>query len=335
MRHYKRMANIILRPDWHLPERLVTPESIFVNRRRFLRQMGFTGVGLLAAGLSGCSKAESQAAPSDAKPTATTSSASHKGYPAPRNPEFNPGWKLTAEQTAGTYNNFYEFSTNKERVSKLVDKFVTSPWPVQIGGLAEKPMTMDAQELIDMFPLEERVYRFRCVEAWAMVVPWTGFPLSKLIEKVSPKSEAKFIKFTTFNRPEQAPGMERLADYPWPYTEGLRMEEAMNPLVMVVTGIFGKPLPKQHGAPLRIIVPWKYGYKSIKSVVKIEFVEKQPATLWETLAPNEYPFESNVDPKVPHPRWSQAMERVIDTGDYVPTQQYNGYGSYVAKLYKS
>jgi sulfoxide reductase catalytic subunit YedY len=183
--------------------------------------------------------------------------------------------------------------------------------------------------------LEERVYRFRCVEAWSMVVPWTGFPLSKLVEKVSPKSEAKFIKFQTFNRPDQAPGMARLSDYPWPYTEGLRLDEAMNPLTMVVTGIYGKPLPKQHGAPVRIIVPWKYGYKSIKSVVKIEFVTTQPATLWETLAPNEYPFESNVNPAVPHPRWSQAMERVIDTGDFVKTEPYNGYGKYVAQLYKS
>ena len=168
-----------------------------------------------------------------------------------------------------------------------------------------------------------------------MVVPWTGFPLSKLIEKVSPKSEAKFIRFESVNRPDQQPGIAELASYPWPYTEGLRMDEAMNPLTMVVTGIYGKPLPKQHGAPLRIIVPWKYGYKSPKSVVKIEFVTTQPKTLWETLAANEYPFESNVDPDVPHPRWSQENEKVIDTGDYVPTQKYNGYGKYVAQLYKA
>lgn len=330
------MANIISRPGWHLPERLVTPEHVFLNRRRFLRQMGFAGSGLLALGLAGCEKSASNAAAADTKtavPASQKTASSAKGFPAPRNPDFNPGWPLTAENTAGTYNNFYEFSTSKERVVKLVDKFVISPWPIQIGGLAEKPMTIDAGELSETFTFEERVYRFRCVEAWSMVVPWTGFPLSKLIEKVSPKTGAKFIKFTTFNRPDQAPGMARLSDYPWPYTEGLRMDEAMNPLAMVVTGIYGKPLPKQHGAPVRIIVPWKYGYKSIKSVVKIEFVESQPATLWETLAPTEYPFESNVDPKVPHPRWSQAMERVIDTGDYVPTQPYNGYGNYVAKLY--
>jgi methionine sulfoxide reductase catalytic subunit len=328
------MANIIKRPGWHIPERSITPESVFVNRRRFLRQMGLAGGGLLSSALIGCSKSDSS---NNAKNTLASAAPAAPviGYPAPRNPDFNPGWPLTNEHTAAHYNNFYEFSTNKERVSELTDKFVTAPWPIEIGGLADKPMALDAQELAAMMTLEERVYRFRCVEAWSMVVPWTGFPLSKLVEKVSPKSEAKFIKFQTFNRPAQAPGMARLSDYPWPYTEGLRMDEAMNPLTMVVTGIYGKPLPKQHGAPLRIIVPWKYGYKSIKSVVKIEFVTAQPATLWETLAPDEYPFESNVNPAVPHPRWSQAMERVIDTGDFIPTESFNGYGKYVAQLYKS
>jgi sulfoxide reductase catalytic subunit YedY len=217
-------------------------------------------------------------------------------------------------------------------VHRLVDKFVTSPWPVDIVGLVEKPMTLDAAELIQMMGLEERVYRFRCVEAWAMIVPWTGFPLSKLIQKVSPRPEAKFVKFQTFYRPDQAPNF-RDATYPWPYTEGLRLDEAMNPLTLVATGIYGKPLPKQHGAPIRIIVPWKYGYKSIKSIVKIEFVAQQPQTLWETLAPQEYPFESNVNPAVPHPRWSQAYERMIDTGDRVKTLPYNGYGDLVGKLY--
>jgi methionine sulfoxide reductase catalytic subunit len=329
MVHLTRMANVIKRPGWHIPERLITPEPVYQNRRRFLRQMGLAGGGLLAAGMIGGSKTETQAAAAEL-PKGTA-----KGYPASRNPEFNPGWPLTNEDKAAHYNNFYEFSTDKERVAKLTGKFVTAPWPVEIGGLVEKSMKLDALELADMMTLEERVYRFRCVEAWAMVVPWTGFPLAKLIEKVSPKGEAKFVRFETFNRPAQAPGMERLADYPWPYTEGLRMEEAMNPLTMVVTGIYGHPLPKQHGAPLRIIVPWKYGYKSIKSIVRVDFVAEQPKTLWETLAPDEYPFESNVDPGVPHPRWSQASERVIDTGDYVPTQKYNGYGKYVAQMYRS
>jgi sulfoxide reductase catalytic subunit YedY len=326
------MANIIRRPEWQLPERAITPEDVFLNRRRFLRRMGLIGGGLMTASLVSCGKSSTDAAAANDTSAAATA-VSTKGYPAPRNKEFDPGWPLTSESKAANYNNFYEFSTDKERVAKLVGKFKTSPWPIAIGGLVEKPLTVDAQELIDMMTLEERVYRFRCVEAWSMVVPWTGFPLSKLIEKAAPKAEAKFVRFESFNRPKEAPGIERLADYPWPYMEGLRMEEAMNPLAMVVTGIYGKPLPKQHGAPLRIIVPWKYGYKSPKSIVKIDFVTTQPKTLWETLAPDEYPFESNVNPNVPHPRWSQAMERVIDTGDLVKTEMYNGYGKYVAQLY--
>lgn len=343
--HLNIMPNIIIPPGWRIPEKLVTPEKVFFNRRRFLRQMGLAGGTIFAAGLVGCDKPSTSAAAGETKTPGSTNrppagrdpnaTFSTKGYPAKRNPDFNPGLPLTSEHTAANYNNFYEFSTSKERVATSVGKFVVTPWVLEIGGLVEKPLSLDAQELIDMMPLEERVYRFRCVEAWSMVVPWTGFPLSKLIEKVTPKSSAKFLKFTTFNRPEQAPGMARNTDYPWPYTEGLRLDEAMNPLAMVVTGIYGKPLPKQHGAPLRIIVPWKYGYKSAKSVVKIEFTDTQPSTFWETLSPTEYPFESNVNPKIAHPRWSQAMERVIDTGDLVPTSAYNGYGEYVSKLYKS
>ncbi|MEW6306477.1 MAG: protein-methionine-sulfoxide reductase catalytic subunit MsrP [Verrucomicrobiota bacterium] len=311
------MAHIIIKPGWHIPERLVTPEHAVLDRRRFLKQMGFTG-GALAALAGGGALAN----------------AAKKGYPYPRNMVFSPPGKLSDERTAATYNNFYEFSTTKDRVHELVGPFVVSPWSIEIGGLVEKPMKIDVAELIDTMPMEERVYRFRCVEAWAMVVPWTGFPLKKLIEKVQPKPEAKFVKFQTAFRPNQMPGTARLRSYPWPYTEGLRMDEAMNDLTLVTTGIFGKPLPKQHGAPIRIVVPWKYGYKSIKSVDKIEFVATQPKTLWETLAPDEYPFESNVDPRVPHPRWSQATERMIDSGDRVRTQLYNGYGDYVAKLYQ-
>jgi sulfoxide reductase catalytic subunit YedY len=320
------MANLIVRPEWYVPGKLVTPESIFLNRRCFLRQLGFAGGSLLAAPLVGCGQVQEAQSPA---PPRTAGK-----YPAKRNPEFDPGWRLTNEKVAGTYNNFYEFSpSDKEIVHKLALRLVTSPWPIQIGGLIDKPITIDAAELVEEFPLEERVYRFRCVEAWAMTVPWTGFPLSKLIEKVSPKSEAKFLRFETFNRPDQALGMKSRS-YPWPYFEGLRMDEAMHPLTLLVTGIYGKPLPNQHGAPTRLIVPWKYGYKSIKSIVKIDFVREQPKTFWETLAPDEYPFESNVNPKVPHPRWSQAFERIIDTGDHVRTHPHNGYGAAVAKLYE-
>lgn len=322
------MPNVIIRPGWHINEKLVTPEKVYRNRRKFLKEMGFTGAGLLGAIVSarGALGAEAE------KAQAATAGA--KGYPYPRNPNYSPTWHITNQEYALGYNNFYEFTTSKTRVARLATKFVTSPWEVEIGGLVEKPMKISVDELVSTMPMEERVYRMRCVEAWSMVVPWTGFPLSKLLEKVSPKSEAKFVKFTTFMKPDQAPGFADMPNYPWPYTEGLRMDEAMHPLTLVTTGIYGKPLPKQNGAPIRMVVPWKYGYKSIKSVVKIELVDKQPPTLWETLAPNEYPFESNVDPRVDHPRWSQATERVIDTGNRQATLLYNGYAKEVANLYR-
>jgi sulfoxide reductase catalytic subunit YedY len=334
------MPNIIIRPSWFLPEKFVSPEKVYRNRRRFLREMGFGGAGLMAGLFAGCSEHEAlsdevKVAAVDKPAYTNTANPSGKGYPYPRNPEFNPKLRISDEEYTTGYNNFYEFTTTKTRVKNLVGKFVISPWEVEISGLVEKPMKISVDELIAMMPLEERVYRFRCVEAWSLVVPWTGFQFSKLLEKVAPKSEAKFVKFTTFMRPDQAPGFKTLPDYPWPYTEGLRLDEAMNPLVLVTTGVYGKPLPKQNGAPIRMVVPWKYGYKSIKSIVKIELVTKQPHTLWETLAPLEYPFESNVNPRVPHPRWSQETERIVDTGNRVNTQLYNGYGEYVAKLYPS
>jgi len=314
------MANIIVRPEWYLTESCVTPERVFRNRRRFLQELGFAGAGVLALGASTVARSAEK-------------STSGGKYPAKRNPNFNPGWRLTNEQVAGNYNNFYEFSLDKGDVARLAQRLTISPWPMEITGLVEKPMTLDASELVERFGLEERVYRFRCVEAWAMVVPWTGFSLSKLIEAAQPKSQAKFLRFFTFNRPEEAPGMVQLRQYPWPYFEGLRMDEAMHPLTLLATGIYGKPLPKQHGAPVRLVVPWKYGFKSIKSIVKIEFVDTQPTSFWERLAADEYPFEANVNPKVPHPRWSQAFERIIDTGDRIRTQPYNGYGDSVARLY--
>jgi sulfoxide reductase catalytic subunit YedY len=330
------MPNIILRPRWHIPERLVTPESVYRDRRRFLRELGFSGAGLMLGLLAGCSEHSVNSAEVGAGGDGpkTNFVAGGKSYPFPRNPEFSGAkLRISEEENATSYNNFYEFSTTKTRVKKLTGKFVISPWELQVGGLVEHPMKLSVDDIASMFPLEERVYRFRCVEAWSMVVPWTGFPLSKLIEKVSPKSEAKFVQFTSFNRPDQAPGFTELSNYPWPYTEGLRMDEAMNPLTFVTTGMYGKPLPKQNGAPIRMIVPWKYGYKGAKSIIRIDFVTTQPKTLWETLAPDEYPFESNVNPAVRHPRWSQATEMVLDTGNRVNTLLYNGYGEYVAKLY--
>ena len=319
------MANVIIRSNWALPERSVTAEKAFLNRREFLRKNARAAAGLSILPLAGCSQNRPSANAEMPLP--------HGLYPARRNQQFDPGWRLTNAKVAQCYNNFYEFASSKSAVSRLAPSLETSPWPIQIGGLIENPITIDAAELVEMFPLEERVYRFRCVEAWAMIVPWTGFPLRSLIEKVSPRPGAKFVRFESFHRPEQAPGTRQAPQHPWPYAEGLRLDEALHPLTLLACGIYGKPLPKQHGAPTRLVVPWKYGYKSIKSIAKIEFVDSQPATFWETLVPHEYPFESNINPKVPHPRWSQATERMIDTGDRVRTRLYNGYGDLVAKLY--
>jgi sulfoxide reductase catalytic subunit YedY len=314
------MFHVRSRPDGSLPDRQVTPYALYQRRRDFLRQLGLTGAGWLTA-------AHAFAAETNATATAASP------FPSRRNPDFNPKLDLTPERLVTTYNNYYEFSTAKDRVHRLVGSFRTDPWTLRVGGLCEAPQTFDLRDLLGQFPHEERVYRFRCVEAWSMVVPWTGFPLARLLEKVRPKSEARFVRFQTVNRPDEMPGIARLADYPWPYTEGLRMDEAMHPLVLLATGLYGKPMPKQNGAPIRLVVPWKYGYKSIKSVVRIDLVKDQPATLWESLSPTEYPFESNVDPGVPHPRWSQASERDLATGDRIPTLKYNGYGDQVAKLY--
>lgn len=313
------MANLILRPSWWMPERAVTPEGVVLNRRRFLAQLGCASVAARGLSATGASAAAAEVPYG-------------KGYPHPRNKAFDPGWTLTDAKVATTYNNFYEFTLGKE-VHRHVGRFETTPWKIEVTGLVETPLTLDAAALIERMTLEERVYRFRCVEAWAMIVPWTGFPLSRLIEMAKPRSEARFVRFLTASKPDQMPGIRGNPEYPWPYFEGLRMDEAMHPLTFVAVGVYGRPLPKQMGAPLRLVVPWKYGYKSPKSLVKLEFIAEQPKTFWETLQPREYPFESNVDPEVPHPRWSQATERMIDTGDRVKTKKYNGYADSVAKLY--
>jgi len=311
------MAFVSIRPPWMLRERDITPENIYRGRREFLRQLGLFGSGLALS-----PAALAQVTPPTPSPQA-----------AARNPLYSPQIPLTPERLATSYNNYYEFSTQKDRVQYLVGRFKVDPWSVAVGGLCEKPATFSLDDLMKLAPLEERVSRFRCVEAWSMVVPWTGFPLSKLLDKVQPKPAARFVQFTTVLRPEEMPGLARLSDYPWPYTEGLRMDEAMHPLAFVATGLYGKALPKQNGGPVRLVVPWKYGYKSIKSIVRIDLVETQPATLWNTLSAREYPFESNVEPDVPHPRWSQATERELATGNRIPTLPYNGYAEQVASLY--
>ncbi|MDX2180775.1 MAG: protein-methionine-sulfoxide reductase catalytic subunit MsrP [Bryobacteraceae bacterium] len=288
---------------WEIPERLATPESAYLNRRQLLAAAGFLGAERLMA------------------------------QAAKRNPEFTLDRAITPEYAATGYNNYYEFHpSDKERAKDLTGKFVTSPWSIEVSGHVAKPKTYDLDDLKKRMPFEERLYRFRCVETWAMAVPWTGFPIANLVKEVEPTSKAKYIRFVTANRPDQMPGM-KMAPYPWPYFEGLRMDEAMNPLAMFVTGLYGKDLPKQNGAPIRVVTPWKYGYKSIKSIVKIEFVEKEPPTFWNRLQSSEYGFYSNVEPAKPHPRWSQAYERLIPNGERVKTLQYNGYEKYVAGLY--
>jgi sulfoxide reductase catalytic subunit YedY len=238
---------------------------------------------------------------------------------------------LTREAEAARYCNFYEFSITKE-VWRYIKPFQPHPWTIEVGGLVHRPRTFGFEELLRMFPLEERIYRHRCVEAWAMAVPWTGFPLASLVKAVEPMMSAKYVRFESFDRPEQASRMQN-RNQPWPYTEGLTIVEATNELAFLATGIYGHALPKQHGSPIRLVVPWKYGFKSAKSLVKIEFTETRPATFWNTVQPQEYDFEANVNPDVPHPRWSQRSERMLGSGERRETQIYNGYGEWVAGLY--
>ncbi|MGB0580423.1 MAG: protein-methionine-sulfoxide reductase catalytic subunit MsrP [Limisphaerales bacterium] len=307
------MAQIITRPDWHIPESEVTPEHIYRNRRKFLKEMSFVGASALLA--------QSQTA-RGASP-----------YPAKRNGLYSPPLHITPPKYALQYNNFYEFTTDKSEVAEVSANFRTSPWKIKAGGLCDKAVELDTDDLVREFGLEERVYRFRCVEAWGMVVPWTGFPLHKLLRKLKPSSDAKFVKFATALKPDEMPGIAKLPHYPWPYTEGLRMDEAMHDLTMVVTGIYGKRLPPQNGAPIRLIIPWKYGFKSIKSIDSIEFTREKPKTLWETAWPAAYPFLGNVEPDVPHPKWSQKRHKDIETKIYVPTKHLNGYAKQVGHLY--
>ena len=336
-----------MRPTRHLLPKLdITPESDWQNRRQLIKKLGLGAIGASAASALLPSLPTNALQDRDAiikrvlAPAIKTPSAM-KHFPSKRNPKFKTypkGAKETRELVAATYNDFYEFTTDKRYVWIMAERagFTCDPWSIEITGLCNKPTKFSIDDIFNKFGKfqEERAYRFRCVEAWAMDVPWTGIELNKLLKAVEPKNEAKYVRFVTANRPKEMPGMQLMQEYSWPYYEGLRMDEAMHPLTLLGTGIYGHPLPRQHGAPFRLVVPWKYGYKSIKSIVKIELVDKQPKTFWETLLPDEYPFESNVNPKVPHPRWSQAEERVIPTGAERPTLLYNGYAEHVAALYK-
>ena len=321
------------RRGWEMPQRLATPEAVYFNRRRFLYALGITGLSTLGLGCE--SRAESRtAAGLGALRGLPAPSPTADRYPAKRSERYTLDRPLTRETVAATYNNFYEFSPRKEHVARLVSNFQTRPWQIEVAGLVKKPQTLDIDELVRLMPLEERLYRHRCVEAWSMAVPWTGFPLTAFLDLVKPLSSARFMRMLTFNNLDQAPGM-RDTSYPWPYFEGLSLAEASNELALFVTGIYGHELTKQHGAPIRLVVPWKYGYKSIKSIVRVEFTAERPGTFWSSLIPWEYDFVANVNPAVPHPRWSQAYERVIGTDERRPTLPYNGYAEFVAGLYRT
>jgi sulfoxide reductase catalytic subunit YedY len=315
--------------DWEISERDSTQESAFINRRSLVKALA-GGPLLLAGGLlTGCwdeAAADSTIQIADAQPDPTIDL-----YPVKRNLRYKVNRAITDEADSTVYNNFYEFGSHKS-IARAAQALSTRPWTVTLDGMVEKPIIIDIDDLIRQMPLEERVYRHRCVEAWSMVVPWSGFQLSKLVELAKPLSSAKYLAMQTFMDPDNTPGQKQHW-YPWPYVEGLTMEEATNELTFMVTGVYGKPVPRQMGAPLRLAVPWKYGFKSIKSIVRFTFTDKRPVSFWEEIQASEYGFWANVNPEVPHARWSQATERTL-SGARVPTQLYNGYAAQVAHLYK-
>ncbi|MCF4099024.1 protein-methionine-sulfoxide reductase catalytic subunit MsrP [Maritalea mediterranea] len=304
-------------PRWQLKQAEATPESVYLNRRQIMAG-GLAAGAIAASGGLGISKAFAQE--------------DRMALEAARNDAYQLDRDLTPEKFNLEYNNFYEFGSHKE-IASAAQALEARPWEVTIDGMVEKPIKMDIDELMAKMTLEERLYRHRCVEAWSMTVPWIGFPLRKLVEMAAPTSGAKYVRMETFNDPSVARGIKTQPWYPWPYVEGLTMAEATNDLAFLVVGAYGKVVADQMGAPLRLAVPWKYGFKSIKSIVRFEFTDQQPVSFWEQLQAREYGFWANVNPEVPHPRWSQARERVLHTGEYVPTQLFNGYGEEVASLY--
>ncbi len=293
---------LIRRPD-DIPSSEITPESVYIDRRRFM------GAAAGALALAACNRDEGEA------------QTIGDGQEEP-----------TSFEAITTYNNFYEFGTGKEDPSRNAHTLQTRPWSIAVEGHVANPAVYDLEDFVAPHQLEDRVYRLRCVEAWSMVIPWRGFPLRDLIERVEPTSKAKYVEFTTLHAPDQMPG-QRVPILDWPYVEGLRLDEAMHPLSLMVTGLYGRELPNQNGAPLRLIVPWKYGFKSIKSIVRMRFVEREPVSSWMAANPREYGFYANVNPDVDHPRWSQARERRIGELRRRETVMFNGYGDQVASLY--
>ncbi|MFO1121313.1 MAG: protein-methionine-sulfoxide reductase catalytic subunit MsrP [Hyphomicrobiales bacterium] len=309
--------HILRRKGWEIPESRVTPESVFLNRRSFMAASVAAG---LAAGV---------------RPLRAETDPSAGLYPAKSNPAYaDAGRPVTSEEYNTTYNNYYEFGTSKNIAGEAA-KLPIRPWSIVIDGDVEKPMTLAIDDLLKQVTLEERIYRHRCVEAWAMVVPWTGFPLRRFLEIAKPTSNARYVRFETFNLPDIASGQQPglFGMMPWPYIEGVTLAEAANDLALLVTGAYGKPVPKSMGAPLRLHLPWKYGFKSIKGIVRVSFTRERPVGFWEQLQSSEYGFWANVNPDVPHPRWSQATEQVLGTEERVPTLLFNGYGEQVASVY--
>ena len=305
----------------------ITPEQTYLSRRDFLKSMGIiSGTAALLAACNG------QDPTATLNPASEGESAMDSATPSSGAGTDELGDPLNSFEDITNYNNYYEFTTDKERVAKLAEGYPTSPWEVSVGGLVNNPKIYSLDDL-RAFETEERIYRLRCVEAWSMVIPWMGFPLHKLLQEVEPKAEAKYVRFETINDPEGMPGIKSSPWYQWPYIEGLRVDEAMNDLTLMATGLYGKDLLPQNGAPIRLVVPWKYGFKSIKSIVKIDLVEEMPISLWMAAAPNEYGFYANVDPESDHPRWSQATERRIGEFGRRETLTFNGYAEEVAHLY--
>ncbi|MFG1359481.1 protein-methionine-sulfoxide reductase catalytic subunit MsrP [Xanthobacter pseudotagetidis] len=309
---------------WEIPESAATPEAAYLSRREAMGAGIGAGAALFASSLL--------AGPAAAQRVSDVPDPSAGLYPAGRNEAYALDRAVTPEARSSTVNNYYEFSYGKN-VAPSMTRFQRRPWTVKVDGLVEKPFEIGIDDLLKKVALEERLYRHRCVEAWSMAVPWTGFPMADLVALAAPMASAKYIQLESFVDPKVAPN-QRDFRYPWPYVEGLTIEEARNELAFLVTGVYGKPAPSQFGAPLRIALPWKYGFKSAKGIVRFTFTDTQPVSFWEAVQASEYGFWANVNPKVPHPRWSQASEEDIATGDRRPTLLYNGYGDYVADLYK-
>jgi sulfoxide reductase catalytic subunit YedY len=303
------------RRGWELPESAATPEAFVLNRRAML------GAG--AALLPGAALAQRAGEAPPAPPLPQHA----------RNERYRPGRDITPERDATTYNNFYEFGTSKS-IWREAQRMPVRPWQIRVEGMVAQPRTFDVDELIRLIPIEERVYRLRCVEAWAMTVPWSGFEFSQLMRLVEPQAGARYVVFETAMLPAVMPGL-RQSWYPWPHQEACTIEEAANELTFMPVGMYGRPLPQQNGGPFRVVFPWKYGFKSGKSVVRIVFQAQRPQTFWPRIQPSEYGFWANVNPEVAHPRWSQATERLLGSGERVPTRLFNGYGEFVANLYAS